>query len=198
MGTSGSFTVTATGQPSSFTFSTTGTLPSGVTLNGSTGVLSGTPVAGTGGTYAFTINASNGVGNAATQAFTLTVNQAPAVTSLNTTTFETGVAGSFQVTGSGFPAPSFSLTGTLPTGVTFNTGTGVLSGTPAAGTGGSYPVTITATNGVGSNATQNFTLKVNQPAAITSTASATFRRSEERRVGKECSLPCRSRWSPYH
>ena len=24
------------------------------------------------------------------------------------------------------------------------------------------------------------------------------KRSEERRVGKECSLPCRSRWSPYH
>ena len=25
-----------------------------------------------------------------------------------------------------------------------------------------------------------------------------FGRSEERRVGKECSLTCRSRWSPYH
>ena len=25
-----------------------------------------------------------------------------------------------------------------------------------------------------------------------------LRRSEERRVGKECSLTCRSRWSPYH
>ena len=25
-----------------------------------------------------------------------------------------------------------------------------------------------------------------------------FKRSEERRVGKECSEPCRSRWSPYH
>ena len=24
------------------------------------------------------------------------------------------------------------------------------------------------------------------------------KRSEERRVGKECSLTCRSRWSPYH
>ena len=24
------------------------------------------------------------------------------------------------------------------------------------------------------------------------------RRSEERRVGKECELKCRSRWSPYH
>ena len=25
-----------------------------------------------------------------------------------------------------------------------------------------------------------------------------FSRSEERRVGKECDIPCRSRWSPYH
>ena len=28
--------------------------------------------------------------------------------------------------------------------------------------------------------------------------SGTTGRSEERRVGKECSSPCRSRWSPYH
>ena len=28
--------------------------------------------------------------------------------------------------------------------------------------------------------------------------AATWRRSEERRVGKECIPPCRSRWSPYH
>ena len=27
---------------------------------------------------------------------------------------------------------------------------------------------------------------------------ARLRRSEERRVGKECCTPCRSRWSPYH
>ena len=25
-----------------------------------------------------------------------------------------------------------------------------------------------------------------------------WKRSEERRVGKECDIPCRSRWSPYH
>ena len=25
-----------------------------------------------------------------------------------------------------------------------------------------------------------------------------FQRSEERRVGKECRIGCRSRWSPYH
>ena len=29
-------------------------------------------------------------------------------------------------------------------------------------------------------------------------SSVTVTGSEERRVGKECSLPCRSRWSPYH
>src|SRR3546814_1582107 len=28
--------------------------------------------------------------------------------------------------------------------------------------------------------------------------AATTRRSEERRVGKECVSTCRSRWSPYH
>ena len=33
---------------------------------------------------------------------------------------------------------------------------------------------------------------------LTQTRIATIDRSEERRVGKECSEPCRSRWSPYH
>ena len=30
------------------------------------------------------------------------------------------------------------------------------------------------------------------------TNNLTYTRSEERRVGKECARPCRSRWSPYH
>ena len=48
--------------------------------------------------------------------------------------------------------------------MTFNATTGVLSGTPAAGTGGTYTLTFTAHNGVGSDATQSFTLTVNQAA----------------------------------
>ena len=44
-------------------------------------------------------------------------------------------------------------------------GTATLSGTPAAGTGGTYPITITATNGVSPDATQTFTLTVDQAAA---------------------------------
>src|SRR3546814_16293442 len=38
------------------------------------------------------------------------------------------------------------------------------------------------------------------PAVVSqhSRASTPELRSEERRVGKECVSPCRSRWSPYH
>jgi hypothetical protein len=173
VGTAGSFTVTATGTPAP-TLSEAGALPTGVTFNAGTGVLSGTPAAGTGGTYPITFTATNGVGAPATQNFTLTVDQSSAITSANTTTFIVATAGSFTVTATGFPTPTLSEGGALPSGVTFNAGTGVLSGTPAAGTGGSYPITFTATNGIGAPATQNFTLVVSQPAAITSANATTF------------------------
>src|ERR1700720_3993699 len=102
---------------------------------------------------------------------------APSITSLNNTTFSAGTAGSFTVTATGSPTPSLSESGALPSGVRFKdngNGTATLSGTPAAGTGGSYSLTLTASNGVGSPATQSFTLIVNQASAITSTSSTTF------------------------
>ena len=34
--------------------------------------------------------------------------------------------------------------------------------------------------------------------ALTTPTTYISSRSEERRVGKECALLCRSRWSPYH
>jgi sugar lactone lactonase YvrE len=169
VGSLGSFSPTASGFPAP-TLSETGTLPAGVTF--SAGVLSGTPAANTGGSYPITITASNGVGSNATQNFTLTINQGPAVTSAAATTFTVGNIGSFNPTASGFPAPTFSESGALPAGVTF--AAGVLSGTPAANTGGSYPITITASNGVGSNATQNFTLTINQVPALKSASATTF------------------------
>jgi len=88
------------------------------------------------------------------------VDQVPAITSASTATFTVGAAGSFTVAATGYPAPTFSETGALPGGVTLNTTTGALSGTPAAGSGGVYNITITASNGVLPNATQSFTLSV--------------------------------------
>jgi len=172
VGAAGTFTVTATGFPAP-ALSESGTLPSGVTFNATTGVLSGTPGAGTNGSYPITFTATNGVGSPATQNFTLTVNTAPVITSANNTTFTVGVAGTFTVTASGTPSPTLSETGTLPSGVTFNPGTGVLSGTPAAGTGGTYSITFKASNSVGSNS-QTFTLTVDEAPSITSPNSTAF------------------------
>ncbi len=169
-GSAGTFTVTSTGSPTP-AVSETGTLPAGVSFvdNGDgTATLAGTPDPGTAGSYPLTITASNGVGSDATQSFTLTVNAAPAITSGASTTFTEGSAGTFAVTSTGSPTPSVTETGSLPSGVTFvsnGDGTATLAGTPGAGTAGSYPLTITASNGVGSDATQGFTLTVNAAAA---------------------------------
>jgi hypothetical protein len=74
----------------------------------------------------------------------------PAITSANSTNARVGHSFSFQVVATGSPTPTFSYSGTLPHGVTFNTSTGVLSGTPSNGSQGNYTITVTATNSLGS------------------------------------------------
>jgi hypothetical protein len=62
---------------------------------------------------------------------------------------------------------SLAKTGALPSGVSFvdnGDGTATIAGTPAAGSDGSYPITITAANGIAPNATQNFILTINGTA----------------------------------
>jgi Bacterial Ig-like domain (group 3)/Putative Ig domain len=182
VGSAGSFTVTTgVGSPVPPSLSVTGLLPGGVTFTDNldgTATLAGTPAAATGGVYSFAIKASNGVTADGTQTFTLTVDEAPSVVSDDDTTFGSGVTGTFTVATAGFPTPVISETGTLPDGVTFvdnHDGTATMQGTPAAGTAGTYPITIAAANGVGSDATQSFTLTVTtapQTIAFTSTPPA--------------------------
>lgn len=97
-----SFTVTATGEPAP-TFTATG-LPSWAALDAATGVLSGTPPTGLDGAQIpLVITAQNGVAPAASQAFTLAVKTAPAVsTPMTITTFagEVGAIGNADGTGS--------------------------------------------------------------------------------------------------
>ena len=134
-----------------------------------TATLSGTPAAGAAGAYAFTFTATNGVMPDATQAFTLTVQQPPAITSAASTSFTVGTPGTFTVTTTGFPTPTVSQTGTLPTGVTFTPATRVLGGT--ATQTGAFPLVFAATNGVPPDATQNFTLNVVCPAITVNPAT---------------------------
>jgi len=184
VGSAGSFPVTATGLPSAALTETGAGYPAWLTLtdNGDgTGTLAGTPPTGSAGTYGFVLHASNGVGTAATQNFTLVVDGAPTITSTDHTSFTAGQVSSFGVTTSaGYPtSTSIDESGALPDGVTFHDngdGTATLAGTPAAGTGGSYPLTITATaiGGLAASATQAFTLTVYAPPSITSVDHATM------------------------
>ena len=180
--TSAASTAVTVGAPFSFrvsaalalTLTESGALPDGVTFvdNGNgTATLAGT--ATTVGTSALTFTAVNALGSA-TQAFTLVVGQAPTITSAATATFPVGVAGTFVVTATGYPAPTLALTGTLPRGVAFSAATGTLSGTPLAGSARSYQVTVSATNQLG-RVTQALTVVVTQAPAFTSSATGTMR-----------------------
>jgi hypothetical protein len=177
VGAAFSYTITTTGTPTAaLTCTATGsattacTLPAGLTFtdNGNgTATIAGTPAAGSGGSYPLQINATNSTGGTA-QVFTLTVDQAPTITSATTAAFSTGVAGSYTITTTGFPAPTLTESGTMPSGLAFKDngdGTGTISGTPATGTAGTYPVTISATNTSGSTATLNLTITVTTAAA---------------------------------
>ena len=137
--------------------------------------ISGTAAAGSGGSYPITLKATS-TGGSASQAFTLNVDEASAITSASSATTNVGSALSFQVTTSGFPAATVTDSGSLPSGVKFKAsanGTATIKGTPAAGTGGTYPLTISVSNGVGSAATQDFVLTVNQGPVFTSAPSTT-------------------------
>jgi large repetitive protein len=174
-GIAGKFRVVASALPLA-SLTETGTLPSGLTLS-TGGVLSGTPAAASGGLYPITINASNGVAPDYSQQFNLTVLQAAAITSGASTTFAVGAAGSFALTATGYPAPTFSEIGSLPTGVAItdlSPGGWQLSGTPAVGSGGVYPFSLSAYNGVGVPAQQNFVLTVREAPSFKSGPKATF------------------------
>jgi YVTN family beta-propeller protein len=192
VGKTSSFTFESTGYPTP-TYEVSGTLPAGVTLLWSQAngwQLTGTPQVGSGGVYPLTITAETfGAEPTVTQAFTLTVLEAPSFTSPASTTFLTGRAGTFAITAHGYPAPAFTTGGSVPSWVKLSL-SAVLTGTPPAHAGGSYHFTIGASNGIGGTVTQSFTLVVDQPPAITSKSRAAFR------IGRRTTFSIRSTGYP--
>jgi hypothetical protein len=90
--------------------------------------------------------------------------------------FLVGTAGSFSIETETdtFPTPVLTKSGALPIGVTFvddADGTATLTGTPEAGTGGTYPFSVTAANGVGPGASTDYDLTVNEAPELTSAAT---------------------------
>src|SRR5216110_210316 len=163
VGVAFSYQITATNSPTSF--NATG-LPAGLTVNTTSGLISGTPT--TAGTYSVTISATNG-GGTGSATLTLTINPAkPVITSPLTATGQVGVAFSYQITATNNPT-SFNATG-LPAGLSVNTSTGLISGTPT--TAGTYSITISATN-AGGTGSATLTLTINNPVPTITSISPT-------------------------
>jgi 6-phosphogluconolactonase (cycloisomerase 2 family) len=163
---------------SNFTFATaavfsayslqSGSLPSGLSLNTSTGVISGTMGAVSSTTpYSFTIRATDTDGDTVDQSYTWTITNVVPTSTGGTVTIAAvneGLSASYDVdtnftfaTGSIFSAYSLQ-SGTLPSGLSLNTSTGIISGT--MGTVASttaYSFTIRATDTDGDTVNQSYT-----------------------------------------
>jgi len=151
-------TDSASGQ--TLTYSATG-LPAGLSINSSTGLISGTPTAT--GSSSVSVTARDGTGATGSTSFTWTVNPAGGntvtVTSPGNESSTVGTAVSVQIratdSGSG-QTLTFSATG-LPAGLSINA-SGLISGTPT--TACSSSVTVTARDGTGASGSASFTWTV--------------------------------------
>lgn len=153
--------VEADGNPTPTYSISAGALPTGLSLNSSTGAVTGTP--NTAGSFSWTITATNTAGTVS-QAFSQTVGTAPSWTDNTLAAMSYGVAYSDGVSASGTPTPTYSVSaGALPGGISLNSTTGAVTGTP--NTAGSFSWTITATNGAGS-VSQAFSQTIVQPIEV--------------------------------
>src|SRR5208282_4876810 len=127
VGSAFSYSITATNAPTSY--GATG-LPGGISVNTATGLISGIPTAA--GISTVTLSATNSAGTG-TATLTLTVMAVPVINSATAASGTVGSAFSYSITASNSPT-SYGATG-LPGGLSVNTATGLISGTPtAAGT----------------------------------------------------------------
>ncbi|MCX6940052.1 MAG: hypothetical protein NTX09_04820, partial [Verrucomicrobia bacterium] len=107
----------------------------------------------------FRASVTNGVGAAVVSLIpaALTVQLAPTISSAATANFSVNTAGTFTVTATGSPAPTFSvLAGSFPSWATLSGA--VISGTPTNNTGSPFNFTLRASNGVGTASDQAFVL----------------------------------------
>ena len=158
-----SVTFTASGGKPPFRWGFAGTLPSGLNLNASTGVLSGTP--DTRGTYNFTIGVTDSTGENGIRTFSVVVTIPPLVITTDSPIFN-GTLGlfysqTFQAFGGVSPYKWDLTGGQLPAGLTFEGNSGSITGTPSAA--GSFSLTIQVTDSDGTKISKTFQFTVDPP-----------------------------------
>ena len=149
----------ASGGVPPYTFSiTSGVLPDGLTLNTSTGAITGTPTAA--GTFNFTAQVAdktNAMGGTKTTNCSIVIAPAPLKLLCAASTGQVGVPyNSALVASGGVPPYSYSITlGSLPPGLSLNTSTGAITGTPSSP--GSFSFTSQAMDSSGNVSTNTVT-----------------------------------------
>jgi alpha-tubulin suppressor-like RCC1 family protein len=163
-----SATLTASGGTAPYTWAQTG-LPTGLTLGTSTGIISGTPTAM--GTSSVQVTVTDANSKTATATLSLVINPALSMTTLSLPVIIQDVAYSTTLAAVGGVAPySWSATG-LPTGLTLNSTSGVISG--ALSTIGSSSVDITVTDSAGHTATRTMSATVGVATAFAGSSGHT-------------------------
>ncbi len=123
-----------------------GTLPPGLGLNSASGLLSGTPT--TAGTYNFSVKVLDSTGGTGTTAYSLVITATPPcrITTASLAGGNVSLPYNRTVNSANCTAPlTFSVSaGSLPTGLSLSSGTGVISGTPSAA--GTFTFTISLTD----------------------------------------------------
>lgn len=157
------FTYQVTASESATSYVATG-LPSGLSINSSTGAISGSPTVSN--TYSVVLRASNAGGLGAPSTLVIDVAPAlaaPAITSAAAAAAQVGVAFIYQigVRTTDNPIVSYALAGSgmLPHGLALNTATGAITGTPSDDPR-SYSVQLTATNAGGTSLPQTLTINL--------------------------------------
>ncbi|ALB57031.1 autotransporter domain-containing protein (plasmid) [Cronobacter universalis] len=134
-----------------------------------------TPLAGYSGSDSFTYNASNSAGTSANATASLTIT-APAAVTISPASgalapATVGSAWSQNVSVAGGTAPYTWTAHGLPAGITHNSATGALSGTPT--TSGSFSISLTAQDAAGVSSTVTYTLVVSNGAPPAATLAMT-------------------------
>ena len=161
-----------TGGLAPFTYSiSAGALPAGLSINGATGAITGTPT-GPNGTASFTVkvaDSSNPV-QSATQPLSIAVNlpPAPSITTLSLPSDVEFTAYNQTVAATGGLAPlTYSVSvGSLPPGLSINAGTGAITGTPTGPSGtANFTVKVVDKSNPVQSASQPLSIAVNLPPA---------------------------------